>query len=270
MDEVTRTAERIELEAAEDCYAAPGASVQKQLGIRTHRAGSSLVIQLATVADPVFNRALGAGVSAAATRAEIGEIAELFRAANVNRFFVHLCPGATPAEIRQWLTDAGLVRYHRSWAKFVWGGGGLPTPRPGLRVEAARVEHASIFAQIVTDAFGIPEQVRPVLEAVVGRERWHVYVCFDGETPISAGAMFVHQGAAWLGFGATLAPHRGRGGQQAILAQRVRDAHALGCRTVVTETGEQVPSKPQHSYHNIVRTGFRVHYLRENYTQPES
>ena len=50
------------------------------------------------------------------------------------------------------------------------------------------------------------------------------------------------------------------------MVQRIRNAVALGCRLLTTVTGEAVDGDPQHSYHNILRTGFHPAYLRENHT----
>lgn len=265
MDEATQSAERIELEAVEDFCAAPPEAQRSALGLGAERVGGALVALLARAADPMLNRVIGLGVHAPASGSDLDHALGRFRTAGVTRYFVHLTPGAEPPTLAGDLEARGLEQYRRSWAKFVWAGGGLPTPHPGLRVSLAGPEHAESFAKIVASAFGMPPLLEPLLAALVGRERWRIYLCFDGDTPFAAGALFVHDAAAWLGFGATLTSHRGRGGQTAILAQRVRDALALGCRHVVTETGEEVPDQPQISYRNIVRTGFRVHYVRRNY-----
>ena len=42
------------------------------------------------------------------------------------------------------------------------------------------------------------------------------------------------------------------------MAARIRDAVALGCEVVVTETGEQVEGKPGFSYRNILGSGFAL------------
>ncbi len=86
----------------------------------------------------------------------------------------------------------------------------------------------------------------------------------DGE-PAGTGALFVKDNVAWFDWGATHRDYRGRGGQGIVLCQRIRDAIDLGCQILVTATGEEVPGDPQHSYKNIVRTGFKPVYVRENY-----
>lgn len=76
----------------------------------------------------------------------------------------------------------------------------------------------------------------------------------------------MQDGVAYFEWGATLPAHRRCGGQGAIVVRRIEDAVALGCRLLTTATGEAVEGDPQHSYHNILRAGFRPAYLRENYT----
>jgi hypothetical protein len=53
------------------------------------------------------------------------------------------------------------------------------------------------------------------------------------------------------------------------MARRIADGAALGCRWFTSETGQDLPDKPNPSFHNMLRTGFSVAYHRPNYT-PES
>ena len=64
---------------------------------------------------------------------------------------------------------------------------------------------------------------------------------------------------------ATRPSHRRRGAQGALLARRIRDAADLGCRWLVTETGEDLPERPNPSFRNMLRTGFELAYQRANY-----
>lgn len=58
---------------------------------------------------------------------------------------------------------------------------------------------------------------------------------------------------------------RGRASPRALLARRVEDAIAAGCRQLLTATGEAVPGDPQHSGHDIEWVGSRRTCLRENW-----
>jgi hypothetical protein len=51
------------------------------------------------------------------------------------------------------------------------------------------------------------------------------------------------------------------------MTRRIADGAALGCRWFASETGQDLPDKPNPSFHNMLRTGFRVAYYRPNYMQ---
>jgi GNAT superfamily N-acetyltransferase len=180
--------------------------------------------------------------------------------------------GATP----WWVSDShglgpelekrGFVRDY-SWMKFSRGVG----PREAqsdLQVVNVGSEGAGDFARAVVGGYEMPEWLLEFNERVVGRAGWSCYVAYDGDAPAGAGALFVHQGLGWLGFGATLPECRGRGAQSAILAARIEDARKQGCSTVVTETGELEEGRPSSSYRNILRAGFREAGVRPNYRAP--
>lgn len=81
------------------------------------------------------------------------------------------------------------------------------------------------------------------------------------DEPAAAAALFVDGEAGYLGFGATLPEHRGRGGQGALLAARIEHARAAGCRLLATETGELRDDRPSASHRNLLRAGFRERYV---------
>jgi ribosomal protein S18 acetylase RimI-like enzyme len=53
--------------------------------------------------------------------------------------------------------------------------------------------------------------------------------------------------------------------QSALIARRIDDARAMGCRHLSVETAEDNPDKPAPSFHNVTRLGFRIAYYRDNY-----
>ena len=134
-----------------------------------------------------------------------------------------------------------------------------------LRVESIGYEHAADFGQVACTAFGMPSALQPWLANLVKCANWHVYLAFDSEQAAACGALFVRGEVGWLGIEGTLSSHRRRGGQGAIMARCICDAAQLGCRWVITETGEDLPDRPNPSYHNMLRTGFALAYHRPNY-----
>ena len=118
---------------------------------------------------------------------------------------------------------------------------------------------------VTTVGFGMPSEWRPWIAATVGRPNWHYYLAFTGASAVAAAALFVHGTVGWLGVASTLPAARRRGAQSALMAKRIEDGCALGCHWFVTETGEDIPARPNPSFHNMIRAGFAVAYHRKNY-----
>jgi hypothetical protein len=144
----------------------------------------------------------------------------------------------------------------------------LPEASTDLRVERIGPEWAADFGRLsVVEAYGFPEIVGGPAGTNIGSPGWSHYLGFDGDTPVSTAAMRIEDGVAWFGFGATSTSHRGRGGQSAMFAQRLRDARDAGCRFAVVETGKETPDEPNPSYRNMVRSGFQHAYARHNWVR---
>jgi hypothetical protein len=144
----------------------------------------------------------------------------------------------------------------------------IPDATTDLRIEQIGPEWADDFERLsVAEAYGFPDIVGRAAGAVVGVPGWHAYVGFDGDVPVSTAAMRIEDGVAWFGFGATSESHRGRGGQSAMFARRLRDAREAGCRFAVVETGKETPEEPNPSYRNMVRSGFELAYFRQNWVR---
>jgi GNAT superfamily N-acetyltransferase len=215
--------------------------------------GGATCTVLRRLEERTFNRVLGL-----ASTAPLDDIATFF---GDSTWWVSDSHGLGPQ-----LTERGFVDDY-GWMKFSRGVG----PRRAqsdLRVELVLEDRAGDFAQVVTGGFGMPDWCAPLAANVVGRPGWSCYVAYDGDAPAGVGALFVHEGVGWLGFGATLPAFRGRGAQSALLAARIEDARVQGCRTVTTETGELDDDRPSSSYRNIVRAGFREAGVRPNYRAP--
>jgi hypothetical protein len=73
--------------------------------------------------------------------------------------------------------------------------------------------------------------------------------------------VWIEGDAAYFGMAGTLAAHRGKGGQGALFAARVRHALEARCTRLVTETGELREGSPSASYRNIIRYGFAERFV---------
>lgn len=260
--ELREACEHVELLATREMYeAAPSAS-----GSLSVQFGGALVVTIDGVDVAWVNRALGVGVGDPPTERQVAAIVNHLRHRARGGFFFQVYPGEWADDVRSWLTKLGLVRYERSWMKLVREREAPPDATTDLRIAVATTrDEGEDFAEIVTTAFGLPSPVIAMVRALVGRRGWQVHLAYDGDRPVAGGAVYIARDLAWLGFGATRETHRGRGAQSALLASRIRAALDAGCRATCVETGEAVEGKPQISYTNILRAGFRELYARENW-----
>ena len=178
-----------------------------------------------------------------------------YREAGVSRYFVQVHPEAQPATVRDWLLAAGLEKA-RGWQKFKRDASPAKPARSELQCRLVGTEQGEDFARILCDAFDLGDPARPWLALLPGCPRWHAFMSFDGDEPAGTGALFVDGGFGWLDFGATAPAFRQRGSQSALMAARINHAAQLGCHTLFTCTGEDVPGDPQHSYSNILQRRF--------------
>lgn len=252
-------AELGELEAFRDFYAA----APPELGARSKEIGAALCVRLEPLSTvTMFNRVLGLGLGEPATRAQLDEALDFVRGVEA---YVTVAPDARPHDLGEQLESHGLLA-DRGWTKFSRPTDDPPQASTELRVE--RDESGEAFAEAATRGFGVPDLFHDWLRRLAGREGWQCFAAFDGDRPAAAGALFVTGRVAWNGIGATVPEHRGKGGQGALLAARVRAAAEAGCEVVVTETGEPIDGLANGSYRNIVRAGFEPLYRRRNYLSP--
>ncbi len=247
------SAEEIERAALADLHEAASPELRASPGIESRTIGSAFVSMARALPASaiVINRAIGLGGMAPETEDTIREIVTAYRSAGVARFFVQVHPDARPQQLGGWLLERGLERA-RGWQKFSRGRDPVPEPRTDLTIREIGVNHGADSAAILSDAFDLGDRARPWLARLPARDRWHIFMTFDGDL-------------AWTDFGATAPAFRQRGSQSALLRHRVKYALDRGCRQVFTCTGEAVPGGPRHSYSNILKAGFKEDYVRPNY-----
>jgi hypothetical protein len=212
----------------------------------------------------LFNRLVGCGAAGRIGRSAVDVPLARLRAAGVADYAVQLGPGAQVLDIRGWLGDAGLEPRDR-WAKVYRGAEPAPAVPTDLRIELAGPEQAAAVAGVATTGFGMPAALGPWIASIVGRPGWRHYLAWSGDDPVATAALFVRGDIGWLGVATTLPAARRRGAQSALMARRIEDGRALGCRWFVTETGEETAARPNPSFHNMLRAGFTLAYQRDNF-----
>jgi len=267
---MSKEVEDVERQGLAAWHDATPEALKARLGLQAVEVGKALVsiAAKAPASAIVANRAIGLGLDGPETRGNIERIAALYRNAGVERYFIHVHPEAQPDNIRTWLEETGLKKA-RGWMKFTHGCEELPGIREtDLTIRRAAPADAPAFGRIVADAFDLGPELAAWVACLVGAKGWHIYMSFDGDEPAGTGGLFVQGGIAYCDWGATVPAYRQRGSQSALLHRRVSEAIAMGCRRIVSETGEAVPGDPQHSYSNILRMGFTEDFVRENYAPP--
>ena len=259
--------ERSEARAFADAYAATAALPGDPLGARVAPIGDGVAIALTAFDEGFFNRAVGIGGERPVSEDDVEAASRFFIDQGLTQSLFHLAPDLLTPEVEGWLTARGYVGGRR-WVKLWHDLVEIPTPATSLRLERIDPSSAEAFGRIAVAAFEMPPIVAPFTTAPIGRPGWTHYLGYDGDEPVSAAAMYVTGDVAWLGFGATLESARGRGGQSAMFAARLRDARAAGCRWAITETGEETEEEPvNHSYRNMLRAGFQLAYARRNWVR---
>jgi hypothetical protein len=262
--EIARLVELGEGEAWAEMLLSAPPDFAANFGIRVERLDSAILLVAEKMDSMLFNRVIGLGVKKPATEAMVDAIVALYQNASAPNFAIQLSPAAQPPALPAWLEARGLYR-RNNWVKVYRPGQPPPVIPTDLRIECIGREHAAAFASVACSAFGMPDLLRPWFAATVGRPGWRHYLAWDGDAPVATGALLVRGEVGWLGVGSTLPSHRRHGAQGAIMAQRIRDGIGLGCQWLVTETGQDVPDRPNPSYHNMLRTGFQLAYQRPNY-----
>jgi GNAT superfamily N-acetyltransferase len=250
-----RATESGEIEAFRSMFAAAPTDLKERHGIAATPIGDGLAFRVESLAGVAeLNHALGVG-----TEDGLDELVDFY---GETAHVVSALPGI---DLDSALAARGYTPGH-GWMKFSRSAEEAPPAvATDLRVGEVGEERAGDFARALCGGYGLPEFLVPWLELLPGRAGWHCFVAYEGADPVGAGAFHVHEGVCWIGMGATVPAHRGRGAQNAILAARIRRAGELGCETVVTETGEFVDGRPSGSYRNILRAGFEEEYLRPNH-----
>ncbi len=268
-DDAIARADRIEAAAFADLFAAAPPALAARLGLRVETVGGATALVAPGIPSAMFNRVIGLGLGAPADAAAIRALAALYDRAGSAVWWLHWSPAAEPAGFDRQLPGFGFTQPARSrWAKLMrsTAAPGQPPRAPGaLQVGPAGPDEAATVGQAVARAFEMPPFMGEWLAALQGRPGWTVYAARDGGAIVGGACLFVEREDGWLGMGAVLPAQRRRGGQQALIARRLADAAAAGCRWATSETGEPAAGEPNPSLDNLRRCGFETVASRLNH-----
>lgn len=227
-------------------------------GDRAIEVGSALCFRVDEApTTPMLNRAVGLGLEAPASDDEIDAVLTAMDGVDA---YVAVSPFAAPADLAIRLDERGLVPGW-GWMVFERDLSPVPAGTSSLRVAEVGRGEAAVWAEIVSRAYGLPETAWPFTARATDADGWSCWLALDGDEPVAGAALWSDGTHGYLGFAGTDPAHRGKGGQGVLFAARIDRARELGCRALVTETGERVPGRPSDSYRNILRYGFQERYV---------
>ena len=208
------------------------------------------------------NRIHLCGTDGGLTVEGLAQLRRMFDEAGVSRFFVWLTPGPDMDWVRGWLAAAGMARNpHVTYPTLARSAGAAASVSSELEIrELTAGDVADTLARIDGACW-------PDFRRSLGAPGFTHYVACERGRPIGSAALQVLDEAGHLCMAFTAEPDRRRGAQQALIARRIEQATALGCRVLVSETLSFLKS----SLGNLRRAGFAPVYGKEVYnSRPES
>jgi GNAT superfamily N-acetyltransferase len=240
-----------------------------QRGVELRRFGPVQATTIGGLRETAWlNLVLGAALPGAVEEGHLAAATEWADSLGID-YYVPVTPGMDGSvAAEEWLRENGYGRGY-GWMKFLRDTAPPDFAAP-LDVEAVELGEGEggELGAIVAEGFGLPEWAAALFAGLPGQAGWHCYVARVDGRPAASAAMLVEGGIAEFGLAATRGAARGRGCQTALLRRRILDAAGLGCHTLLVETGERSPDRPEASYRNILRAGFEEAYLRPNWQRP--
>src|SRR5262245_13739729 len=249
-------ADRIEARAWADWYAAMPADLRMEFGIQVKSVADATVLLAPRLPSTLVNRAIGLGMTGPATADDLDKVVKTFLDADCAAFAVSWSEYAEPAELVGRLDAIFPSTAPRPrWAKMMRGTTPAPSLPSDLRIVPVDRSIVGETSRAIAQANGMPAMGGAV-GPLFWRPRWFLYAAIDRDAVVGGGALFLDGHDAWLGMGAVLPDYRRRGGQRALMAQRIRDALAAGATRIFSETGEPQKQGANPSLNNMERCGF--------------
>jgi hypothetical protein len=261
--------EAAEADAWADLYAAAPPEWAEQVGLGSAPVAGSLVLRWRATGRRYFSRAIGLGVTAAATAEEIGAVLDYWREHRIGMFLLQSLPHCRPAGFEDRLRARGLEPFGAQ-DRIVRDGGPLAAPDPpdrGLVVEKVDERAAEEWSSFLQRVYRL--ETGPWLPRLIGRPGWHQYVARGGGKIVAARAMKIgSDGTAWLGMDG---PVPGLGTDDyapdaAICTRIVADGLSRGVRRFIADIEAPASDMSTPAYADFARLGFRRPYVRTHWT----
>jgi hypothetical protein len=270
-DDTAATWEAAEARAWADLYAAAPADWAAEAGHGTRWFGDTLAIHWAVTGRRNFSRAIGLGVTAPATEADVDDILALWARLGISMCLVQSMPHCAPVAYTDWLRERGLEPFDQQ-DRIVRTEGATTTgpdrSQRELTVERVGPETAEEWSQFLQRVYRLDTGFW--LPLLVDRPGWHQYVAREHGEIVAARGMYVGgDGIAWLGIDGPVPGIMTQDFEPdaAICARIVADGPGLGARTIITDIEQPSPGLDTPSYAYFGALGFSRPYTRTHWAR---
>ena len=266
----------IAIEAAEarawsDLYSAAPTDWAATVGLDAREVAGALVLSWAATGRRYFSRAIGLGVTAAASAEAIALILDGYEEAGISMFLLQSLPHCRPARYESWLRHRGLEPFDAQ-DRVVRGSGrldaGAPTSGRELAVERVSSESADEWVAFIERVYRL--DTGPWLSELIGRAGWHQYVVRETGELVGARGMYIgSDGTAWLGMDGPVPGVMTDDYEPdaALCAFIVEDGLARGVRSFIADIELASPEQATPAYESFGRLGFTRPYVRTHWTR---
>jgi GNAT superfamily N-acetyltransferase len=256
-------AELAEAAMTSDFFRAASPDLASKHSLRLEQTPSYTACLVGSKELAAYNTIMAFGVAEQGSEQQLEHLVRLYEETSLP-VTLRLSIIAQPPDIGMWLkardfvTGGNSVKMYRDLAE-------MPAVDHGFNIEQVGMEKAGDFTGIA--CLGLSKTIHDWLGNTIGRAGWHHYLARLEDKPVAAAAFFISGDVAQFGWTATLPEYRRRGVQTALLVHRIREATRLGCKLISADTNESTEEKPNSSYHNMLRVGFVMAYLRPKYVR---
>jgi len=239
-------------------------SLASDLGIEVMEFDQAVGFAFKALPHWMMNRVLGLGYEQPASVGQIEDIVEFYSSRELP-VGISLIPDAQPPEVVAWLQQKGFA-LQNSWAKMYRDDSPIEQRQTDFRIVELGQDDATQYSMAMCQGFELPAHCAPAFAALGRVPGNHVFGVLDKKAIVAVSVLTVVNEIGHLNSMTTLKSHRGRGIQGALMAHHVDEGIRIGCKWFATETG-LLPGQANHSYNNMVRSGFQLAYERPNYVK---
>lgn len=188
--------------------------------------------------------------------ADLGDAVRLFEGRGIERFFAWVSPGPGIEPLREGLAELSFTLV--PWTRYPTL---LHMAEPAIAATTSFEIREANRNESVLAHESLGKGLMDGFLQTAGREGFHHYLVLENSQTVAAAVLVRWEAIGYLTYAGTIESARRRGAQSALIARRVADARALGCKYVVSQTLTML----KESFANLQRAGFREIYEQEVY-----